>query len=390
MLSALVVAIACAPLYWMLVPSRWRPEVLAVASLIGLAAYDPRLMVLVLTVTVGLWATMRVLAGGGGRAKGPLVAAGLVALAGLFVWNKLGGSHPSVLPSQSGLAFLGLSYLVLKAAAGLIETGRGTLRIFTLPEVLRWIVFLPTYPSGPIEEFEHFRRQRPVFDRTLVLPGLERILFGLVKALLAAHYLGQWASPVFAAPLEHGPVVRLLAIYAFTLRFYFDFSGYSDIAIGVSALFGYDIDENFDYPLTRRNLVQFWQRWHMTLTRWLRLYLFLPISRRLLRRGVWGGDRAAIASGQIVAMTFCGLWHGLSWNFALWGFLQALGLVWVGIFARDVGRRLPAPFLEWWRTSRAAYVLSAALTFNYFALTSIFVVTDVGSGVRYLSLMLRG
>ena len=139
----------------------------------------------------------------------------------------------------------------------------------------------------------------------------------------------------------------LLAVYAFTLRFYFDFAGYSDVAIGLSAVFGVEIQENFDRSLLRRNLVHLCQRCHMTLTRWLRLYLFIPVSRSIMRRAGPGWDTPAIVLAQLVTMTFCGLWHGLGWNFAVWGVLQALGLVWVGLFARRVGRILPAPLISW-------------------------------------------
>jgi alginate O-acetyltransferase complex protein AlgI len=384
MLLGLLGALAVAPLYWLLIPAHLRREVLLVASLAALALYDARLVVVVFVVTLALFGLLRLIARRPDERRTLLVAIGLCGLLVLFVINKLSGRGMIVLPSQSGLALLGISYLALKAAAALIEAGRGTLRVFSLRDVLLWIVFLPTYPSGPMEDFEHFRRQQPVFDRTLALPGLERILFGLVKALLAAHYLGVWANPILAAPQEYGRVTLLLGLYAFALRFYFDFSGYSDIAIGLGAVFGYDIEENFDNPFVRRNLAQLWQHWHMTLTRWLRLYLFIPVTRRLIRRGGRGGDRPAIAAGQIIAMTFCGLWHGLTLNFALWGFLQALGLIWVGVFARDLGRRMPPGLLTWWRGSWVGYAASTALTFNFFAISTIFVVTDIRRAITYL------
>jgi len=384
MIPGLLGALAVAPLYWLLVPARFRREALVVASLGGLWLYDPRLVVLVVVVVLGFFGLMRALASARDAGRAPLVVLGLAALAGLFLFNKLAGQQFVVLPSQSGLALLGVSYLVLKAAAALIETARGTLRAFTLRDVLLWIVFLPTYPSGPMEDFEHFRRQQPAFDRALVLPGLERILIGLVKALLAAHYLGEWASPILAAPQEYGRSMLLLGAYAFALRFYFDFSGYSDIAIGLGAVYGYEVEENFDHPFIRRNLAQLWQHWHMTLTRWLRLYLFIPVSRRLLRQHRRWGDVVPIAAGQIVAMTVCGLWHGLAWNFALWGLLQALGLIWVGVYARPLGRRLPEALVAWWRDSWAGYAISTTLTFTFFALAIVFVMTDASGAIRYL------
>jgi alginate O-acetyltransferase complex protein AlgI len=379
-----------APFYWLLVPARYRREVLAVASLIGLGIYDVRLPMLLLGLNLFLFAAARVSAAGGARRSHAPAAIGLLALAALFVWNKLAGGEGGVLPSQGGLVLVGVSYLVLKAAAALIETARGSVREVGFRDLLAWSVFLPTYPSGPIEELDHFRAQQPSPDRARVLSGLERILFGLVKALILSHYLGAWASPILAAPEGHDWAARLLAMYAFTLRFYFDFAGYSDIAIGLSALFGYEIQENFDNPLIRRNLVQLWQRWHMTLTRWLRLYLFIPVSRSIMRRGGPRWDTTALVAAQVTTMTFCGLWHGLGWNFALWGLLQALGLVWVGVFARPAGRYLPSGLVAWWRRSPVAYALSTLLTFHAFALSNVLVFSDIPQALRYFASLTGG
>ena len=267
MLLALLGAIAFAPLYWLLTPPRWRRAVLALASLAVLVAYDPRVAAVVGGVALGLFAALRAMRVPSTARDRVLVVGGLVALAALFVWNKRGARGGGVLPSQ-GVVLLGVSYLVLKATAALVDGAGGADRRPDLGEIVAWLAFLPTYPAGPIERLEHFAPQRPDFDRTRALGGLERILLGLVRALLVAHFLGVWSDPILAEPAAHPRALRLLALYAFTLRFYFDFAGYSDIAIGLAALFGYDIEENFDNPLVRRNLVQLWQRWHMTLTGW--------------------------------------------------------------------------------------------------------------------------
>src|SRR5439155_4598616 len=125
-----------------------------------------------------------------------LMAAGLAALVALFVWNKLGAPGHGVLPSQSGIVLVGVSYLVLRAAAVLFDSVQGTLGDTGFWQLLAWIAFLPTYPAGPIEEFQHFRGQQASFERGRMLRGLERILFGLVKALLLGHYVGEWAGSI--------------------------------------------------------------------------------------------------------------------------------------------------------------------------------------------------
>jgi alginate O-acetyltransferase complex protein AlgI len=358
--------------------------VLTVGSLIVLALYDVRLAI-ALAVFLGLLHGLLLAIGAArSRLRPALAAAGLLLLAALFVYNKQSADSVGPLPSQHGLVFLGVSYLVLKASAVLIDSARGSIRRVTFRELAAWILFLPTYPSGPIEELDHFRDQHPRFEVQRALAALERILFGVLKVFVLAPHLGAWSAPILAEPAGHPWGVLPLAAYAFTVHFYFDFSGYSDLAIGVSAVLGYEIQENFDNPLAQRNLARLWQRWHMTLTHWLRRYLFFPISRAILRRSRGSLDAAAVVLGQVATMTACGLWHGLGWNFVVWGLLQALGLVWVGLGARAGGRRLPPRWLGWWRRSRLAYALSATLTFNYFALSTVFVYSTVDMGWRFL------
>ncbi len=383
MLPALFVAIAVAPLYWLAVPVGWRRWVLALLSLAVLTAYDVRLLPLLSAVALGVAASVSLMQRSAPAARRAIGSAGVAALIGLFAWNKLAGGGLSVLPSQSGVAFLGVSFLVLKAAGALIDAARGSLRAAAPLDVLAWVVFLPTYPSGPVEGFDHFRQQQPQWQQQRGLGGLERILFGLVKSVIVAHYLGEWIAPILAAPEQAAAPILLLAFYGLALRFYFDLAGYSDIAIGLSALYGYDIAENFDRPLTARNLALLWQRWHMTVTGWLRTYTFTPITRALMRRTGRRGDRIAVSAGVLVTFLLIGLWHGLSTNFAVYGLIQGLGVIWGSVFARDVGRRLlPAGLLRWWRTNPLGYALSTAITFNFFALTSILVMTDLERALR--------
>ncbi len=299
MLLGLLAAIALAPVYWLVVPARWRRDVLAAASLLALGLFDPRLPLLLLVCTFGLAAVLRGMAAGTDarrRALGVLAVALLVAL---FVVNKLAGGRLNVLPSQSGVLFLGVSFLVLKMAGATIDGARGTLGPAGVRDVLAWLVFLPTYPSGPMETFAHFRDQSPAWERLRGLGGLERILFGLVKAQVFAHQLGEWVDPILSSPGSASPPVLLLALYGLAARLYFDLAGYSDIAIGLAALYGYDIAENFDRPFAARNIALLWQRWHITLTGWLRTYVFTPVARGLMRRSGGRGDRLAVAAGLL-------------------------------------------------------------------------------------------
>jgi alginate O-acetyltransferase complex protein AlgI len=389
MFLGLLAAIALAPVYWLVVPPRWRRDVIAAASLLALGLYDPRLPVLLLVCTLGLAGALRAIATGDTARRRAFAAVSVALIVALFVWNKRAGGGLNVLASQSGVLFLGVSYLVLKMAGAIIDGTRGTLGPARARDLLAWLVFLPTYPSGPIENFAHFRDQSPAWDQRRTLGGLERVLFGLVKSQVFALQLGAWIDPILAAPASASPPVLLLALYALLLRFYFDLAGYSDIAIGLAALYGYDIAENFDRPFAARNLAQFWQRWHITLTGWLRTYVFTLVTRPLLRRMAGHDDRLAIVTGILITLVLVGTWHGLHWNFVLYGFLHGLGVVWVSVYARDCGRwLLPAGTVRWWRQSRTGYLLSVALTFNTCALLGVFAVHDIGSAVRYLLAMI--
>jgi D-alanyl-lipoteichoic acid acyltransferase DltB (MBOAT superfamily) len=358
-------------------------------SVAALGAIDVRLLGLLGATTAlvcGVGAALPRIAGA--RSRTAVVAGSLGVVLAFFVLHKTsGGCGGQALASQQGLSLLGASYLTLKAAAAILDLARGAAGPLRPGDVLAWLAFFPTYPAGPIEERAHFLDQSPRVETARVLTGLERILFGLVKALVLGAHLGAWADGIVADPAGHDRLTLLAALYAESLRFYLDFAGYSDVAIGLAAVYGFEIAENFDAPFIRRNYVQLWQRWHMTLTGWLRTYLFVPVSRRLLRR--LGPERhlLPVIAGQLVAMTACGLWHGIAWNFAVWGMLQALGLIWVGSLARPAGARLPAGLVRWWRKSAVAHAIAVALTFTAFSLTIVFAVTDLPSAGRYLVLL---
>jgi alginate O-acetyltransferase complex protein AlgI len=385
MLAGLLVALAAVPVYWLAVPAGRRRAALTIASAVALALVDWRLPLLAGAVLAATVALLPALQPGRG-ARRPLLIAGLAACAALFAVNKLAGARPTALASQSGLLFLGVSFLTLKVAGALIDAARGGLPRATAGEIAAWLLFLPTYPSGPIEPFDHFRAQQPRYERARVLVGLERILFGLVKALLVAHYLGEWVDPVLAQPHALAPSLVFAALWGNALRIYFDLAGYSDIAIGLSAMYGYEILENFDRPWTQRNLAQFWAHWHMTLTGWLRYYVFTPTSRGLMRRRR-GHDRLAIAVGQLTTMLLIGLWHGFGWNFVVFGLAHGIGLVAVTL-SRDLGRRLPPALVAWWRRAAAARALGVAITATFFSVSTALFSSDLEHGLRILGALI--
>ena len=182
-----------------------------------------------------------------------------------------------------------------------------------------YVCYFPQLVAGPIERAPHLLPQlcvkHPLLLENLVA-GLKRILTGLFLKLVVADRLGILVDSVFAAPGNHSALATWLALVAFAGQIYFDFASYASIAIGSARLFGVNLRENFHRPLVSASIADFWNRWHMTLTRWFHEYVFLPLGG--FRKG---GTRAALNAA--VVLVLCGLWHGARWNFVFWGAYHA-------------------------------------------------------------------
>ena len=214
---------------------------------------------------------------------------------------------------------VGISFYTFQSLSYTIDVYRGELppRRNLLDYALA-VAFFPQLEAGPIVRAREFLAeldgpQRVEFAdvrRALVL-----IAFGYVKKLVFADNLAPVVDRVFDAPAAHGFWDSLLAVYAFAFQIYCDFSGYTDIAIGCALLLGIRFPQNFDYPYAARSIQDFWRRWHITLSRWLRDYLYIPLGGN--RKG-----RARTYANLMITMLLGGLWHGASWNFVIWGGLH--------------------------------------------------------------------
>jgi len=230
---------------------------------------------------------------------------------------------------------LGLSFLTFQAMAYVIDIYRQ--EYSPQRNILKFSLFMALFPkisAGPIIRY-------PEVEETLAKPlltfdscayGAKRFIFGMGKKLIIADTLARTADQIFAIPsadLTAG--LAWLGIVCYTLQLYFDFSGYTDMAIGLGRMFGFTFRENFDYPYIAKSVTEFWRRWHMSLSTWFRDYLFTPLSYALMTPKI----RKKIAAGQyktnyrglfsvFVVFTLCGLWHGPSWNFIFWGMLHGL------------------------------------------------------------------
>ena len=230
-----------------------------------------------------------------------------------------------VMPYLEPLLPIGISFYTFQTLSYTIDVWRGRLtpepsfRKFAL-----FVVFFPQLVAGPIVRAHEFLPQLhrgPRLSAETMTRGLYRIMIGVVKkAVLGDWIAAQFTDAIFNAPENYTSLEILLSLYAFTLQLYADFSGYSDIAIGVALLLGFTLPENFERPYQARNLGEFWRRWHMTLSTWLRDYVFFPL----------GGSRGS--PGRVyfnlwLTMFLVGMWHGASWNFVIYSNVHALAMV---------------------------------------------------------------
>lgn len=220
---------------------------------------------------------------------------------------------------------LGLSYIILKHISYLTDIKWGINKAGKFDEFLFYSSFFTIYFAGPIERFERFQKELTKynlskFDYNNIEEGFKRIVFGIFKKAVIADWLGYFIAPVFQDSMNHSFLYKSLALFGYSLQIYFDFSGYSDIAIGSSNLFGIKIMENFNNPYLKNNISQFWQNWHISLSSWIKDYLFFPLSRKNDNK-IW-----ILILVPLIAMSLCGLWHGPSWHFVLWGAYHGAGI----------------------------------------------------------------
>ncbi len=219
-------------------------------------------------------------------------------------------------------------------------------------------------------------RVRRGFDLDDLYAGLPRIVLGLFKKMVLADSLA--ATAVLLQQPDLTAAQYWLASFAYTFQLYFDFSGYSDMAIGISRLFGYRIMENFNWPYLARNISDFWKRWHMSLTGWFRDYLFIPLGGS---RGTMG----LIIRNTLIVMAVTGLWHGAGWHFVFWGLYHAGGLITLRLYRRYMLPKLAdrGNFLE----SKLAAALSILITFNFVNIGWVFFACDLSQSIYVLAHM---
>lgn len=266
--------------------------------------------------------------------------------------------------TQYIFSWLGFSYIAFRLIHTIRDFQSDRLPAFTLSEYVNYVIFFPAFTSGPIDRVERFVRElrTPIAlaEQDWVEAGT-RLFVGLFKKFVIADSLALFAmNDIFAVQAKSTGWMWFF-LYAYSFRIFFDFSGYTDVAIGLARLMGIRLPENFASPYLKVNLTQFWNAWHMTLTQWFRAYFFNPITRELRMKGYSVSSIIFIA--QISTMVLIGLWHGLSWGFVLWGLWHGVGLFIQNRWSEFMRYRMKTP-----PPALGQFFLSAAgifLTFNF-------------------------
>ena len=280
-------------------------------------------------------------------------------------WRGLGVAAP-----------LGISFFTFKCISYIVDTRRdaacGTRNFFHL---LLYISFFPQLTAGPITRFPEFRAQLGARPRRAedLGQGLRRFILGLGKKLILAAAAARLADPAFAQGAPLSASLAWLGALAYLMQIYFDFSGYSDMAIGLGRIFGFQTPENFLDPYTADSITDFWRRWHISLSLWFRDYLYIPLGGN--RKG-----KARTALNKFIVFVLCGFWHGAAWTFLLWGAWHGLlsALESLGVLnTRRWAKSLPGAVL-----SHIYAILAVCLGFVMFRADS------VSGGWRVLGAML--
>jgi D-alanyl-lipoteichoic acid acyltransferase DltB (MBOAT superfamily) len=291
------------------------------------------------------------------------------------LFHSLGSGR--ALPLLAVTLPVGVSFFTFMALSYVIDVYRRRIEPARAIDVAVYLSFFPHLVAGPIvrggELLPQIRRRRDPnridFGRAawLVVAGLFK------KVVISSYVASSIVNPVFSAPHQHSALEILFAIYGFAVQIYADFSGYTDIAIGLALLLGFQFPANFDAPYTARNLQDFWRRWHMTLSRWLRDYLYIPL-------GGGRGSQWSVARNIMITMVLGGLWHGAAWTFVAWGAIHGSGQV-VGHLRRS---RRAAAGLDAVPDGRLRVVLQRFITFQIVCLGWVFFRADSFSAATTL------
>lgn len=338
-------------LYFVINNRTWRNAVLLVSSLVFYSWGEPKYVFLMLASTMAAW-----LCGLGidrfrekQRLSHAFLVVSLVLLLGslavfkylnFFVenLNRIDGVELKV---RSIALPIGISFYTFQILSYLIDLYWGKVRVqksylrFTL-----YVSFFPQLIAGPIVRYETVEREISLRCENWddVVGGMRRFILGLAKKVLIANNVAAASVYIYSSSAA-GSGAYWLAAVCYTLQIYFDFSGYSDMAIGLGRMFGFHFLENFDYPYISRSVTEFWRRWHMSLSSWFRDYVYIPLGGNRVKTSRW-------ILNILVVWALTGLWHGAQWNFVLWGLYYAVLLLGEKLIWGSALKKLPSA-VQW-------------------------------------------
>ena len=358
--------------YWTAVPQRRKPLFLIAAGCVFYAYAVPAYLALVLALGAVTYAIAARIGGARGRprTKRAWFIAGVALIAGVLIVFKYSRFFAATVDQVAGhdivpvpqlVVPLAISFFTFEFVHVLADVYLDKIERLDALDFAVFTMFFPTLVAGPIKRYQSFAPQvRHIAELAApaVTLNLYRIGIGLAKKCIIADSMTVLTRPLTVPDADpFGRLDVLVAILAYTAKIYFDFTGYSDIAIGVAGLLGFAIPENFDRPYWAANVSAFWRRWHMSLSAWIRDYVFIPL----------GGSRRpplVAALNLFVAMALAGLWHGAAWTFVAWGLWHGLGLAVHRVWSQAVVHRI-----AWLaRGGTAIAAVSTVATFAFVAL----------------------
>lgn len=325
-------------------------------------------LLLFFTAFSGWWLAKQMKATKEQRKKKGLLTLALLLTGGILAYFKYAGflvdSFNGIFGSNFsvGKIFLpvGISFYTFQSISYLVDVYKGKMKpSSSFISYLFYLSFFPLLLAGPIVRAPHFfpqlKNKQRVTQRMVYL-GLWLIIMGLIKKAILADYLAQFTNLALESPEQYGGFEVLMGLIGYSMQIYLDFAGYSDMAIGLGAILGFDLGENFRSPYRATNMTEFWHRWHISLSTWLRDYIYIPL----------GGNRKGEFRkylNNMITMLIGGLWHGASWMFVGWGALHGFGLIF---------HKLAEPYLQHFSKNKVWTVTAWTLNFCFIMLTWVF------------------
>lgn len=324
-LEFILLFLLCFTLYHF-VSDKGRKLVLLAASGVFIGYFNPAFLVTTLVVSLFTYGAAILIEQAREKEKVPRLIYWSSISCLVLCW--IGFRYANRLTGDSGFIFpLGMSFYTFQAIGYLTEVYWEEEKAERRPiDFLLYMLLFMKFLSGPIERSADLLpqvRELSLASYSIMTYGLRLIVVGLVKKLVLADHIAPYIDGVFSSMHTASGVQLLMACLLYPIELYADFSGYTDMAIGIGMLFGLKLSPNFAHPFTAQTTAEFWRRWHISLSSWVRDYLFLPLSSFTRRWGKWG-----VAASLMVTFIALGVWHGAGWTFAVYGFIQGLVIVW--------------------------------------------------------------